>query len=405
MQKPWGFGFLGGRIQYATDYEEFLKSAYDNPFFFSCINEIVTDFNTAKIGVFTMKNGKRIKVEDSDVDNWLKKPNIELTQSKFQEYYITWLLLGGGLLLKKSKGVLTKNLYIYAPNTFEISRDQSTLQINSISIGDKVYSGNELKDYKIVKATNIRDSIAGYSENFRSVVKSAAVPGDITNFAFNHQASQLANSGKRTGILEYKKFLSEKAKKEAKDNFESMGSGGGNAGRIAMLNGENFKFTPMDLNMQELDWLNSIKLMREIICGVLGVPVQLLSSDASTYNNRKEVKKAIYADTISPLLRSYCEEMTSFLADDLAEGQFISYDLSEVKVLQEDASDNIKKLTEALDGVATVNEIRNIISETQGIMLKPSKEEGADMIWKNSSEMPMSQASSYEDPAEGNGDE
>lgn len=405
LQRPWGFGFSAGRIPYAVDYEKFIKKAYDNPFFYSCINEIVTDFNTAKIGVFTTKDGKKVKVENSNVDKWLKNPNIELTQSKFQEYYITWLILGGGLLLKKSSGVMNKNLYIYAPNTFEVSRNQQNLEVDGINIGESTYTGNDLKYYKIVKSVNVNDDIAGYSESFRSMIKSGAVPGDLTNFAFNHQGSQLANSGKRTGILEYKKFLSDKAKKEAKDNFEAMGSGNGNAGRVAMLNGENFKFTPMDLNMQELDWLNSMKLMREIICSVLGVPVQLVSSDSSTYNNMKEVKSKMYEDTVKPLLRSYCEEMTSFLSDDLQDGQFIDYDLSHVKVLQEDMADNIKKLREALDGIATPNEVRNIITETQGVMMKPSTEEGSDMIWKSSSDIPMVQAVSVEDPNEGNGEE
>ncbi len=136
-----------------------------------------------------------------------------------------------------------------------------------------------------------------------------------------------------------------------------------------------------------MDWLNSLQYMEEIISYAMGVPVQLISSRSSTYNNLKEAKKKVYIDTVIPLIQDYCEDLTAFFQDDLQENERIHFDVSDIQELKEDTSEMAKTLTTALKGVATINEIRNQITKKIGIELKPLKSEIGDKVLVSSSDL------------------
>lgn len=373
-------------LTFETD--KYIKEAYDNPFFYTPISVIVKAFNNADIGVFEKIEGKWVKVP-SKVDDWLNRPSFATTKELFQEYYLTWLMLYGGCLLYKV-GITKKDLHIYAPDAFSVQINQRTLQLDNIKIGESTFSGDQLKDFQIARKINVEDKIAGVSSGFRSPLLAVALPGDMSNMGFKHQLTQLANSGKRTGILEFKKLMGKEKQDEITERFNSMGGPDG-AGKISTVNGEDFKFTPLDITPQELDWKNSMVFMREIIAAAFGVPIQLISTEGTTYQNVKEFKKKLYSDVVEPELKAYCSNMTSFLSDELGPNQKIWYDLSGVEELKNDAVAIIKDLATALHGKVTINEFRQIVNTlfagSIDLILKPITESQANAILVSSSDM------------------
>ncbi len=371
--------FIGGSfLSYAPNYERFAREAFDNPFFTAPLNEIARCFNNAEIGVYKKNaRGEMEAVKNSKVLDWMENPNPALSQDQYQSYWIMWYYLGGGLLMYKTPGVMRRQLYLYRPNTFTVMRDTKNLSLNGIQIGHTIIRGNELKNYKIVRAVNIDDDVAGLGTEFKSPLQSLALLGDMSKFAFTHQNRQLKNAGRRTGILEYKKLLDKRKKEEIKREFEGLGNK--DAGRIAMVNGEQFKFHEMDLTPQEMDWLQSIKFLREVISATLGVPIQLISSEGTTYQNVKEFKRKIYSDVITPLLKLYCDSHTAFFKDDLNEGEFIWYDTSKIEELKLNVTQMVKELAEAFIGNGiSLNEFRNIVLNITGISLAPLPAEIGD---------------------------
>lgn len=376
---PYTSTYVGSLVPYAIDYENFANTAYDNPFFTAPLNEIIRCFNTAQIGVYKKLGNGELKKVDHIVDNWLKAPNFALTQDQYQTYWILWYYIGGGLLMWKTPGTFYKEIYLYRPDAFDIKRDDNTLRIKEIRIGSKhVTAENELKDYRIVRAINPDDYVAGCDVGFRSPIKSLALLGDMTTFAFTHQNRQMKNSGKRTGILESKKRLDPEKKKEIKKQF--LGLGNKDAGSIAVVEGEDYKFTPMDITPQEMDWLQSVKFLREVIAATLGVPIQLISSEGTTYNNVREFKKKIYNDVINPLLDLFCNIHTAFFADELEGKYVISYDTSNIEELRLDVTEIIKGLADGLIGKVTLNEFRTIVNNMTGISLAALKPEEGDVL-------------------------
>jgi len=400
LKKPWGMVRTSTYQQYSVNFEAFKKEAYNNPFFAAPINEIVRTFNAAEIGVYrkvkTSEGGTKLeKVENHKVNKWLKKPNSGLTQSTFQKYYLVWKYIQGGCLLYKSLGVETRQLYIYSPDSFKIKRDTNNFMITGIKIGENTITDpDELAQYHLVREFNINDKIAGLDEKFAPVISPLAKVGDMSNFGFTHQNSQLANSGKRVGIVEYKKNLGEAKAEELNRKFNELGKGADNAGNVATVHGEDFKFTPMDVTPQEMDWLSSMKFVRELIASTIGVPVQLISTEGTTYNNVKEFKKKLYSDITEPELKAYSQDMTAFLVDDLSDDEFIWYDLSGVEELKTNAADIVEQLNKALEGKVTINEFRNIVNTLLGesiqVKLEPIPDKLADQVLVSTSLMPLS---------------
>lgn len=375
---PWMSNYHTSYVNYSVDYELFLKEAYDNVFFKTALQEIITDFNSVEIGVYRKLEEGKIEKVKSEVQRWIDNPNDNLTKTQFQEYFITWLIIGGGLLLHKSGGVMNKNINIYSPNTFELKKKQSDLSFNGIKIGSTVITGRELENYRVVRSIDPTDDIAGKGMQFRSRLKHIARPTDLTNYGLEHMNTQLANAGGRKGVISHNMKWKKDKEEEEQQNFNKQFGVGGN--RIAFIRGE-MNYIPMDSTPQELDWLNGMVFAREVICSALGVPPQLLfTTQSSTYNNVKEMKKKIYEDTVIPLLKEYCEQMTMFFKGELGD-LVITFDKSSIKALQEDNTSQMKTVREALDGLGSVNELREIFSKQFGYDMPRKDGEAYDAIF------------------------
>ena len=385
LSTPFGMWRNTTYSNYSVNYETFVKEAYENPYIYKAMNEIITDAKTIKTGVFKKVGKKWEYVEGHKVNEWLKKPNLELNGKDFLEYYILYMYFGGGLLLYKTKGIIKKDLYIYSPDSFDIKRDEN-LNITGIKIGSETFTGNDLSNFKVCKAVNIDDKIAGKSQEFRPIIKSLALVGDMTNFALIHQNRQLKNSGKRNGIMTYKNVRSKDKLEEAKKMFKGD-THGESTGSTAWLEGDNYEFKPTDMTPQELDWLEGLKYMEEVISQAMGVPVQLISSRGTTYNNLAEMKKKVYIDTIIPLLADYCEDLNVFFADDLQPNERVWYDVSEVEELKENVLEVAEKLANALRGKVSLNAFYDILSEKTGITIKKLPAELGDKVLVSSSDM------------------
>ena len=162
---------------------------------------------------------------------------------------------------------------------------------------------------------------------------------------------------------------------------------GEDTGNLLMVQADTIDFKETDMTPQELDWLEGLKYQEEVITYALGVPLQLVSSRGSTYSNLKEMKKKVYVDTAIPLIADLCEDLTAFFSSELAEGEKIWYDVSEIEELKLDTTETAKGIKEALKGVATINEIRTEISNKTGMNLKALSSDIGDKILVTSSDI------------------
>lgn len=355
---PWGHTSYDS---YNVDYELFVRNALENPFIQAPFREFLTDLKALKFEV--RKNGKVSESSSAKfVMNSLKRPHKELSFSDFIEAIATYLIVGGRCLLFKSQGILSKNIYIYSPNSFIVKRDDRGINIEQIILGDTDVMGNDLKNYHFVKMFDPNESIAGKGYGY-SQIKSLAMVGDMLNYLLLHNNNLLKNGGRISGIFRMSTKTSSSQLEEIKNKLGAQ-SGVNEAGKIAFIKSdEDNAFTPFSTNPKDLDWVNGMVELQKIICRVMGVPEALIMSENSSYNNLEGFKKKIYQDTIIPFANKICEELTELFRDELGEGEEIQINTSNIKALQIGISEEIKKWAEALDGKITTNEFIEFINK------------------------------------------
>lgn len=366
IPKPWGYN--PAYSSYVVDYEKFVKGAYENPFIQAPFVEFLTDLKALEFGVYT-KKGKDFKRSETQgakfVERSLKRPNKELGFKQMLEAITTYTLFGGRCLLYKTKGGVDCDIYVYNPNTFEIRRNDNSLEIDSIRLGDTEVTGKDLTYYHVIKNFDPNDTIAGFGNGY-SKIKPLAMVGDMLNYLLIHNNSLLKNGGRISGVLRIGKSVNPKTLKELYEKFKANYTGAKEAGTVALVEAERDQvgFDPMATNPKDLDWIEGMKELQKIICRVLGIPEALIMADNSSYNNLEGFKKKIYQDTIIPFAEFICEELTEFFKDDLEDGEEIWFSTSKIKALQNTTADEIKKYGEALQGKISTNDFIKFINDS-----------------------------------------
>lgn len=141
---------------------------------------------------------------------------------------------------------------------------------------------------------------------------------------------------------------------------------------------EQFGFSPQQMDMKALR-----RIPEERISAVLGVPAIVAGLgaglDRSTYANMAEAREMAYENNIIPTQRIHGSvirrQLLSDFMDDITNWQ-VAYDLSEVRVLQEDENKKALRIgTMVKDGFITVadaqKETRMPVDETQHLYLRP----------------------------------
>lgn len=378
---PWGYSTYDS---YNVNYDVFVKQAYENPFIQAPFHEFVTDLKALKFEVY-----KDDKLSESMGAKFvmasLDRPNKELSFSDFIEAIATYLIFGGRCLLYKTQGILSRDIYIYSPDSFQIYRNEINLQIDRIELGNTSITGKELDNYHIIKTFDPGDKIAGKGNGY-SKIKPLAMVGDMLNFLLIHNCTLLKNGGRTSGVYTLPENANRSQIEEIKKVFSSQ-NGVREAGKVAFVKSGSGTFTPFSTNPKDLDWVNGMIELQKIICRVMGVPEALVMNENSTYNNLEGFKKKVYEDTIIPFANKLCEELTYFFKNDLESGEKISINTSNIKALQVDLWDKIKKCAESLEGKVTINNFIVIINTTFDLAIPTLKGEEGNKVLVSSNMM------------------
>lgn len=362
IPKPWGYSSYSG---YDVDYEKFVKHAFENPFIQAPFKEFLTDLKSLEFGVY-----KGESLSDSQSAKYvmksLKRPNKELSFKVFIEAITTYIVFGGRCLIYKNKGIYNDDLYVYNPDSFTVKRNEDTMLIDEIMLGNTTISGKRLESYNIIKTFNPSDAVAGFGDGYSSI-KPLAMVGDMLNYLMKHNNNLLKNSGNANGILWLNGNVRKEDAEKIQNDLNSNLNGSKNVGRVSVVQGiENGRFEKTSTNPKDLDWIEGMKELQKVVCRVMGIPEALIISDNSSYNNLEGFKKKVYEDTIIPFAEFLSDELTSVFEDSLSEDEYIYFSTSKIKALQQDKSKQIKEYAEALQGKISINDFINFVNFNLG---------------------------------------
>jgi HK97 family phage portal protein len=99
------------------------------------------------------------------------------------------------------------------------------------------------------------------------------------------------------------------------------------------------------LSATDMDLLDSMKLTREQLCQVFGVPAVLFSTDSMADNNYQNAQRDLVTNLIVPLLSTLRDELNRVLAYD--ETTYLDFDVSSLPELQRDLEKQVVALKSA----------------------------------------------------------
>lgn len=121
-----------------------------------------------------------------------------------------------------------------------------------------------------------------------------------------------------------------------------------------------FGFSPEQMNLKDIR-----RIPEERVSAIFGTPAVVVGLgaglDRSTFANFAEAREAAYESMIIPTQRLFAAELQAQLLPDFGDPQrqFVDFDLSQVRILQEDEDNKARRVTELVKAsVLTVNEAR-----------------------------------------------
>lgn len=170
-----------------------------------------------------------------------------------------------------------------------------------------------------------------------SPLEPAAAAIDLHNAATVWNKALLDNAARPSGALIYKgpegSSLSDDQVERLKEQLDQQFSGAANAGRPLLLDG-GLEWRPMSLSPQEMDFLAAKNAAARDVALAFGVPPMLLGIPGdATYANYQEANRALWRQTVLPLLGRMVQSIADWLGPGFGGGLTLTPDLDAVEAL------------------------------------------------------------------------
>lgn len=314
-----------------------------------------------------LKSGELREATDDAMLRVLGRPNPLYDGRALIEASVAYRLLSGNTYVETT-GPTNRpplELYTHRPDRCQVLTGDAADPVR----GYRYRAGGVVRDVEAAailhwKTFNPLDDWYGLSP-----LVAAARSVDANNSARAWNVSLTQNSARPSGLLVVKGGKSGGGNLTAFMETIKGWIGKNNAGKPGIIgapadgdvNWVQTAFTPL-----EISWIEGIKLTARDIAMVYGVPYVLIDPDASTFANQAEGRRALYQETILPLMDNLVGAFNNTLTPRWGDNLILGYDLDQIEALQEDA-DRIHRRTQRdwLAGIITLNEARRAIGEDE----------------------------------------
>ncbi|MFD1702209.1 phage portal protein [Methylopila henanensis] len=184
-----------------------------------------------------------------------------------------------------------------------------------------------------------------------SPLEPAAAALDLHNAATAWNKALLDNAARPSGALVYKGpeggGLTDDQVERLKEELEAQFSGAANAGRPLLLDG-GLDWKPLSLSPQEMDFLAAKNGAAREIALAFGVPPMLLGIPGdATYANYQEANRALWRQTVIPLLNRAAQSLAGWLGPAWGAELNLAPDLDAVEALGPEREALWHRVTEA----------------------------------------------------------
>lgn len=378
----------GRAVWSKRDIETFLAEGYaQNADTYACITLIAATAAGVKWAV-QGRDGKRL--EQHPMLQLVNNPNPWQTRTELIEELVTWLLTAGEFFIEGAgpeRGA-PRELYPLAPHRMGVIPGTAAERIAGyeFKIGNK---GAKFEPHQIAhtKLFNPLNPWRGLSP-----MTAAARRIDMLNEAEDWNVSLLQNGAQLSGLLMAPDGLDEIQWSRLKEMFGREHVGKGKRGKVGIGDGV-ADFKPIGMTPVDISWVEGQKLSTRKVCAVFGVGPELIGDgENKTYSNYQEARKALYQETVLPILDRIADALNGWLSEWFGGAQLV-YVADDIEALQEDRDKLIERLCKLVDK-------RIITPTTAALELGYDPPPGGDLILVPAMLMPIDATGSVEPPAE-----
>lgn len=341
-----------GDVQWTEkNFKDLSEAGYKNCMTaFACTNLIA---KTAAGLEFQVENAEGEEQENHEFLKLWNRPNKQESKRTMMTKLISYLLLNGNAyLLNVPVAGKPRFLYSLRPDRVQILKGSGFDLVGGyryeISGTRYEFKPNEVLHLKLFHPT---DDWYGYG-----MIAAASRGVDVSNLADEWNAKLLTNDMKPPGMFTTDGVLSDKQIDHLNAQIKEDYSGASNAGKPLLGQG-GLKFVPFSFSQKEMDWLQGERNTSRKICSVFGVAPELVGdSEAKTYSNYQEARKALFTETVLPMMSFITDELDNWLMPLYGEGLTLKVDTEQIEALQEDRNAKFTYL-QACDFL-TINEKR-----------------------------------------------
>ena len=183
-----------------------------------------------------------------------------------------------------------------------------------------------------------------------------------------HNMSLLDNGGRLSLVVAFKDSdgIDDDEHKSRKKRINEDLGGSGNAGKIAVISGSEVEIKEVGVSNKDMDFVELDNLASQAIYLRYEIPLPLVSTSATTYNNYENAILDLYENTVLPLTDILLAGLTKAFSQrfDL-QGMYLSYDQENIKVLMRNM---LKEIQQRRDiNLETVNELRSLLPNRESI--------------------------------------
>jgi len=323
-----------------------------------------------------LKDGNEI-ITDHPVLDLLQTPSSFYTQDLFFENLAkNYLITGEAEII--AVGNINRppiELQPINPKNVTINEGPGGLAISMIVSGETLvgaynlekrgrqsrYIRGNLSEIKQIRNYSTRDNslIRGQSA---LVSASAEVMQQINGN--NHNVKLLEQGGRVSLVFNYDADFNIDDFEETKNRVREQFGGHANAGQIGVTSGGNLTIQELGKSNKDMDYLNLQVMAQKSIALQYKFPLPLLSTEASTFNNYKEAKAALYDDSVLPLADRIFGGLSDFLLPryGLDPSKIrLTYDMDQITALSARRNEELKLRKDL--GIESVNELRGLIGK------------------------------------------
>jgi HK97 family phage portal protein len=354
---------------------------------YACVREIAVAFAGIKWGLFRTVNGEREEILDHPILTLWNRPSPNQGSAAFLQAVASYYLISGNSYIEAAtdSGGVPQYLYTLRPDRMSVIPDA----VNRIG-GYKFTNGGSSVSFVGGEVMHFKDFHPTNDWYGLSPIAVAAMSIDSYKNQQRWNSGLMDNYARPSGIISYEDDLSPEALKNIKEEFHDQYAGAKNSNKPMVLEGGKMKWEQIAFNPKELDFVKSQGLSALQICQVFNIPPELVGLQPSTYQNRREARKALYTENVLPMADRFRDDFNTWLAPMFGESDlYFEPDLDDIEALQEDR----EKLWTRLDASEelTLNEKR--------VAKGYDEVEDGDVIFISSSKTPLDSALNPPEPS------